>query len=167
VAAIAAGVLINTAGFLQSQSEQTGQQSSQQVTDRVTVISETATSIDGTGVAEVQLNVKRAPGAGDIDLSQATLQWVGPDGAVDITEGDHTSSDDQFSVTPVDGSGSTISADSEVYTISLSLDGSPSPPAHLTAGEEASIRITTASGGTTSVTLSAPSSLSDKTVVDL
>jgi len=38
VAAIAAGVLINTAGFLQSQSEQTGQQSSSQVADRLQVV---------------------------------------------------------------------------------------------------------------------------------
>lgn len=35
VAAIAAGVLINTAAFLQSQSEETGEQSNQRVTDRV------------------------------------------------------------------------------------------------------------------------------------
>jgi|APHM01.1.fsa_nt_gi archaeal flagellin N-terminal-like domain len=37
VAAIAAGVLINTAGFLQSSAEQTGQESQQQVTDRLEV----------------------------------------------------------------------------------------------------------------------------------
>src|SRR6056297_2400988 len=41
VAAIAAGVLINTAGFLQTQSEQTGQQSSAQVTDRLEPVSKT------------------------------------------------------------------------------------------------------------------------------
>uniref|UniRef100_UPI0036F2F48D hypothetical protein n=1 Tax=Halapricum hydrolyticum TaxID=2979991 RepID=UPI0036F2F48D len=37
VAAIAAGVLINTAGFLQSSAEQTGEESQQQVTDRMEV----------------------------------------------------------------------------------------------------------------------------------
>jgi len=39
VAAIAAGVLINTAGFLQSSAEQTGEESQQQVTDRMEVSS--------------------------------------------------------------------------------------------------------------------------------
>ena len=39
VAAIAAGVLINTAGFLQTKSEQTGQESSAQVSNRVQVVS--------------------------------------------------------------------------------------------------------------------------------
>lgn len=39
VAAIAAGVLINTAGFLQSSAEQTGQESSDQVTNQIQVAS--------------------------------------------------------------------------------------------------------------------------------
>jgi flagellin FlaA/flagellin FlaB len=41
VAAIAAGVLINTAGFLQSSAEQTGQESSDQVTNQVQIASKT------------------------------------------------------------------------------------------------------------------------------
>ena len=41
VAAIAAGVLINTAGFLQSKSQQTGEESSAQVTNQLQVVSET------------------------------------------------------------------------------------------------------------------------------
>jgi flagellin FlaB len=45
VAAIAAGVLINTAGFLQSKSEAAGQQSGDQVTNRLEVASATG-SVD-------------------------------------------------------------------------------------------------------------------------
>jgi len=41
VAAIAAGVLINTAGLLQTQAEATGQESSQQVSDRLQIQSAT------------------------------------------------------------------------------------------------------------------------------
>ncbi|AXR81184.1 archaellin/type IV pilin N-terminal domain-containing protein [Natrarchaeobaculum sulfurireducens] len=40
VAAIAAGVLINTAGFLQTQAEATGQESTEQVSDRIQIVSE-------------------------------------------------------------------------------------------------------------------------------
>jgi len=47
VAAIAAGVLINTAGLLQSQAEATGEESSEQVTDRVQV-----SSVSGTAIKE-------------------------------------------------------------------------------------------------------------------
>ena len=43
VAAIAAGVLINTAGFLQTQAEATGQESTSQVSDRLQVVSQSGT----------------------------------------------------------------------------------------------------------------------------
>ncbi|AXR78766.1 Archaeal flagellin [Natrarchaeobaculum sulfurireducens] len=39
VAAIAAGVLINTAGFLQTQAEATGEESTEQVSDRIQIVS--------------------------------------------------------------------------------------------------------------------------------
>ncbi|GAB3318215.1 archaellin/type IV pilin N-terminal domain-containing protein [Haloplanus salinarum] len=101
VAAIAAGVLINTAGFLQTQSEQTGQQSSAQVTDRLEPVSKTGnvsyyntsdnvtltesqanTSLDNTSraVNEVSLVVQKAPGASDINMSATTFELVGPNG---------------------------------------------------------------------------------------
>jgi len=87
VAAIAAGVLINTAGFLQSQSEETGQQSSQQVTNRLQVQTATGlvTGADGTNqVGAVELITTKAPGAEDIDLTGVTVQWVDDSGTYDI-----------------------------------------------------------------------------------
>jgi len=87
VAAIAAGVLINTAGFLQSQSEETGQQSSQQVTNRLQV--QTATGLvtgadaDNT-IGAVELIATKAPGAEDIDLTGVSIQWVDDSGTYDV-----------------------------------------------------------------------------------
>ncbi|ELZ25753.1 flagellin A protein [Halosimplex carlsbadense 2-9-1] len=52
VAAIAAGVLINTAGFLQSSAEQTGEESSQQVTNQLQVIGTTGQITAGASSAE-------------------------------------------------------------------------------------------------------------------
>jgi len=150
VAAIAAGVLINTAGFLQSQSEETGEQSSQQVTDRVVIISETAdwtSSQTGT----IQLDVKKAPGAGNIDLSQAVVHWAGPNTVTDLTSGGG------FSVSAVSGSASVLESDSDVLTIEIS---DPS----LSAGQSANVEITTASGGTSSTTLTVPESVSGSAV---
>jgi flagellin FlaB len=101
VAAIAAGVLINTAGFLQTQSEQTGQQSSAQVTDRLEPVSKTGNisfynstntttlsdsqanaSLSNTSlrVNEVSMVVQKSPGAEDINMSATTFELVGPDG---------------------------------------------------------------------------------------
>jgi flagellin-like protein len=101
VAAIAAGVLINTAGFLQTQSEQTGQQSSAQVTDRLEPVSKTGNvsyynvsddvivseadankSASNTSLAvnEISMVVQKSPGASDINMSATTFELVAPNG---------------------------------------------------------------------------------------
>jgi len=92
VAAIAAGVLINTAGLLQSQAEATGEESAEQVSDRVLVGSVIGSdkvteeddgpepnevNIVDNGEEEIDLvevNVQRSPGAGDIALSNAIIE---------------------------------------------------------------------------------------------
>ncbi|MHB9287184.1 archaellin/type IV pilin N-terminal domain-containing protein [Halobacteriales archaeon Cl-PHB] len=162
VAAIAAGVLINTAGFLQSQSEETGEQSSQQVTDRVQVISETG-QVTGSNVDTVELNVKRAPGANDINLQDATIQWIGPVGSADLTEGSG------FSVSEVTGSDTdgVIDDDSDVWKITISLDSDSNAPDQLAEGETATLEITTASGGASTITISVPESVSGESAVAL
>jgi len=108
VAAIAAGVLINTAGLLQSQAEATGEESSAQVVDRVQISTVTGSTIaqdDTTSVKEtenvslVELTVFRSPGADDIDLTNAivevfangqsdTLTFTGDDGGDLVSAGD-------------------------------------------------------------------------------
>jgi flagellin-like protein len=160
VAAIAAGVLINTAGFLQSQSEETGQQSSQQVTDRIQVISETGI-VTSSKIADIELNIKKAPGAGDIDVSDATIQYIGPSGASDIVSGDTA-----WSLSAVSGSTSVLTSDSDVFTLTLDLDKSPISN-ELSTGDSVDMEITTASGGTTTVTITVPESLSGDSAVDL
>ena len=120
VAAIAAGVLINTAGLLQSQAEATGEESSQQVVDRVQVSSVSGSTVnatdDGSGdpsvedaanISLIETTVFRSPGADDIDLTNAivevfangqsdTLTFTGEDGEDGIfnSSEDLTESDD-------------------------------------------------------------------------
>ena len=103
VAAIAAGVLINTAGFLQTKSEQTGEESSAQVSNRVQVVSGfgNVTKLDSpTGtwkadgeeyIDELSLTVMRGSGSDDINLSAATIEWIGPEKATTLTESDSLS----------------------------------------------------------------------------
>ena len=83
VAAIAAGVLINTAGLLQSQAEATGEESSEQVTDRVQVSSVSGTALqeetgddfqDDDQINIIQSTVLRSPGADDINLENAIIE---------------------------------------------------------------------------------------------
>jgi len=87
VAAIAAGVLINTAGFLQTQAEDTGTESTEQVADNINVIttvgevtdSGTLSSGDVKGITEVRVGVQPTAGAGNINLAELTVQYVSDD----------------------------------------------------------------------------------------
>jgi len=75
VAAIAAGVLINTAGFLQSQAQATGEESSAQVSDRVQVLSVTGETVSGDDDIDIiRSTLMRSPGSNDIDLSDAVVE---------------------------------------------------------------------------------------------
>ncbi|WP_135830187.1 archaellin/type IV pilin N-terminal domain-containing protein [Halorussus halobius] len=100
VAAIAAGVLVNTAGFLQSKSEQTGQDSTAQVSNRVQVVSAYAevgftdlgfptaggTYKSGGDVVDyAEVVVTSGSGAGTVDLRDATITWNGPNRTQHLT----------------------------------------------------------------------------------
>jgi len=91
VAAIAAGVLINTAGLLQSQAEATGEESAEQVSDRVQVTSvlggaDEFDSDSGTAptdledgateerIDDIGLTIARSPGADDISLDNVIVE---------------------------------------------------------------------------------------------
>jgi flagellin-like protein len=178
VAAIAAGVLINTAGFLQTESEETGKQSSEQVTDRVAVISETGIvgdSQDSDGTREVEtleIAVKRAPGAGDIDMADASVHYIGPAGALDLT---HTTGGGaslsagatSFATDTISGSGTTLSNDEDVIKLTIKGDDDNSAMDVLEPGETGELTITTANGGTTHVGITVPESLSDTSAVSV
>ncbi|WP_418281827.1 archaellin/type IV pilin N-terminal domain-containing protein [Halorubrum sp. DTA98] len=99
VAAIAAGVLINTAGFLQSQAEATGQESTDLVSERIDVTSTVGivnSSDEGT-LKEIRVGVAGAPGADQIDLSDTTIQAVGPEGQENLVFNATNSSGDELS----------------------------------------------------------------------
>jgi flagellin FlaA/flagellin FlaB len=88
VAAIAAGVLINTAGFLQTKSEQTGTEATGQVTNRVNVVSTIGDVGNDDSIHSVEMTVMKSSGSADVDLSAATVEWLGPDNSAILTKGD-------------------------------------------------------------------------------
>jgi len=86
VAAIAAGVLINTAGFLQSQAEATGQESTDLVSERIDVTSEVGIVGNSSSgeLDSIRVAVTGAAGSDQIDLSETTIQAVGPNGQANL-----------------------------------------------------------------------------------
>jgi len=195
VAAIAAGVLINTAGFLQSSAEQSGEQSTNQVTNRLQIVDIVGNDIveDGQGmeVTTVALTVKRAPGSGNVDLSTTTAQWVSSDGSYDVisytasqgsggSAGDagfvtSTLQDDDSSIT----NSNVLNDQSDRAIITFQTTSVPDAEqdgqlldeqlvgGDLTEGSTAEIELTTQAGGDTTATVVVPPSLSGKSAVSL
>jgi flagellin FlaB len=92
VAAIAAGVLINTAGFLQTQAEDTGTSSTEQVADNLNVITAVGEVGDFGGstanaTEQIRLGVQPAAGSNDINLAKLTLQYVSDDEFANLVVG--------------------------------------------------------------------------------
>jgi flagellin FlaB len=182
VAAIAAGVLINTAGFLQTKSEETGQQSGQQVTNRLQITGSTGTNLDNSEVGMVNITVKKSPGASNVDLENATVQWVGPSGTYNLVNESITTSgsDGQFAVDAfkdADGSKPVLNDPDDrmvmifdLGTRDLTTNSNFAPTVfgdEVPEGASISIKITTKSGATTSEQLTVPETLSGQSAVQL
>jgi flagellin FlaB len=94
VAAIAAGVLVNTAGFLQATAEDAGQESVDKVTNRLDVVSQHGVVNNFTsekGVDSLNLTVRLAAGSGSVSLEDTTINYVSETTAENLVFKDNTS----------------------------------------------------------------------------
>jgi flagellin FlaA/flagellin FlaB len=170
VAAIAAGVLVNTAGFLQSKSQETGESSTNQVTNRLQVVSETG-NVSNEEIANVNLTVSLAPGAEPINLNNTTIRWVGPDATDTLLEENIAGSSEPYfytsTIKDADGSYLVLDDTDDRFEIGINLDNSDFDGNRLQPGEEASLVLVTQSGGQTEIVLNTPTSLSGASAVEL
>jgi len=165
VAAIAAGVLINTAGFLQTKAEQTGEDSTAQVSNRVEVVSGSG-NVTGNTVDRVNLTVMRGSGSDDINLSAATIEWIGPDTATTLTKSD-TADSGNFSVSDIrdtDTSAPVLNSQDDRFVVTMNATQVSSA---LDEGDEVQLKLTTQYGATTIYRVTVPRSLSQKTAVSV
>lgn len=185
VASIAAGVLINTAGLLQSQSEATGREAGDQVSDRLVVINSVGDHVDAGKITVINMTVKQASGSNDIDLNTTTVRFISDDAIVTLVSAERVPNPNSdgavFATTAVDDDDGSITAsqvinsgeDRAIIMLDLGensdhIDGADaSDIGNLTQGESATIEITTQSGSVTTETLTAPSSLSNRDSVSL
>jgi flagellin FlaB len=172
VAAIAAGVLINTAGFLQTQAESTGQESTNQVANNIEVLGSSG-SVNTAEVNEVNLTLTRTAGSDDINLSKVSIQYIGDNGFANLIStaesGGATNEDGTFSVTAINAetNDKVITADADRYQITIDFTGGASVLDNLQPGGEATLSFTTQAGATREASLNVPSSLVDKSNVPL
>ena len=183
VAAIAAGVLINTAGFLQTQAEQTGQDSTSQVANNINVIGEVGdvnTASDGINIT--RLTVQRSPGSDDVDLTELSIQYVGDNGFANyIYNGTAQAGDNGYHVsviTAASDSDAVMTDDSDRYQIIIPFDDTITGiddvngesnatvsdiSSDLGTGEEAEMEITTADRATRNAFIQVPDTIEDGT----
>lgn len=170
VAAVAAGVLINTSGYLQNKASATSEDSQNQVTNRIIVISATGT-LDTNNkdtwsgvINEVHLTVMQSPGASAIDLGAMTVQWIHYRDHT-LTYNESGATYDNFTVTGLkdeDSSAPVLNDRADRFKIiiknegHIGNDGLPPYPEELWPGDSATVKLITQAGGTYTVVLDAP-----------
>lgn len=164
VAAIAAGVLINTAGFLQTQAEDTGEESTAAVANNLLVLSEVGV-YDGDNVSSINLTVQKAAGASDINLEQITIHYIGPGGAEHLIFNE-TDSDFALNEISADGPDNVLVNTDDRYEIAIDLSELDGLTA-LEEGDTASLQLTTGDGAQKMVTVKVPDSLASYEVGDV
>lgn len=193
VAAIAAGVLLDTAGRFQTKSQRTGGESVASVSDGVRVVSALGTdvTIDHTGgrdrvvVTQLRLLLRTAPGAGPVDTENVTVGYTSTalrpqHRTTTLVSGNPLGPDEgttpSFHTYATTGEDATVLGGShDVLELTIPLqyhDGNvlrnTFQPGALTKGDEATLHVVTASGSKRTVRIRIPKTLGrDESAVTL
>jgi len=125
-------------------------------------------SFSNATVQHVNMTVKTAPGADEVNLQNTTLTWVGPEGTQQLVHEDVAGSNNEFTVTPfkdADGSAPVLNDPDDRFTININVTTFNTN--NLQGGDEVEVTLTTAAGGQTTVVLNVPEALQGKSSVPL
>jgi len=130
VAAIAAGVLINTAGLLQAQAQQTGEETTAEVSNVVQISEVIGTDTQTTGtegeIDVLNLSVRLASGSDPVNLSQASYTISSPRGNATVVNGNNVTNADTISHTQIQGmdgsDGSVLKDQEDLLAVEIDLD---------------------------------------------
>lgn len=137
------------------------------VTNQVNVVATNGLVREGV-VATVHIVIVPAPGSEEIDLSRATIQWIGPEGSRMLTYGAEGAADTFTVEAQSDPDGSLDeravmnSDDRALISMNLSANDTSLDP-----GTGAEVSLTLPTGATTSITLQVPDSLDGREAVSL
>ncbi len=164
VAAVAAGVLVNTAGELQSKASDTGDDSQAEVSNQIDVVSATGVASDGTdGVEEINLVVKKSPGSDPIDLSGATIQYQSGSSVETLTYASGGASATEFTTSTIDG-GPTEILDENSDRVKIVISANSVEGSDLSEGSSVDLELVDQSGAATAYGVNIPDVLTDSFV---
>jgi flagellin FlaB len=171
VAAIAAGVLVNTAGFLQATAEDAGQESVDKVTNRVEVVNQHGVVGSDDRIKTLNLTVRLAAGSSAVDMNSTSVKYLSDDEVVTLTNSSSTTTDPAgtataFNLTEVegtddDGSFGVLNSGADRYVVHINAEAIESGSG-LDTGDQVQLDITSQTGGTTQVILTMPQQLAGK-----
>ncbi|SEK60828.1 archaellin/type IV pilin N-terminal domain-containing protein [Haloferax larsenii] len=172
VAAIAAGVLVNTAGFLQATAEDAGQESVDKVTNRVEVLNSHGVVGNNSTIKYINMSVRLAAGSSSVDMNETSIKYLSGSEVQQLTNNSAsgTANGTQFAlneITDDDGSFGVLNSMSDRYEVVINAGAIESEtPADdndgLETGETVRLEITSRTGGTTTVILTMPQQLAGK-----
>jgi flagellin FlaB len=118
VAGIAAGVLVNSAGSLQAQAQQTGEETQAEVSNSLSLDTVVGESTSGDSIDKIKMNTRLGAGSGAINLSR-TIFVIESDGKTDtVTSDDFSISEEQGSL----ANGELLTSQSDVAKITIDFD---------------------------------------------
>ncbi|MFA1610584.1 archaellin/type IV pilin N-terminal domain-containing protein [Halobellus rubicundus] len=189
VAAIAAGVLVNTAGFLQATAEDAGQESVDKVTNRMDVVSTHGIvndTGDGFAVDSLNLTVRLAAGSGSVSLESSTINYVSggtaenlvyknatTNGGKDLGNVSKWTASDPYGLNSTeftayaledddDASYPVLNSQADRYEIVINTSLVEGGTGGLSTGDSVELELTSRSGGSTQVILTMPQQLAGK-----
>ena len=192
VAAIAAAVLINTAGLLQQRAQATGKEATEQTSTGVNVVAvvgNVTTDTSGNYVVDwINLTVKLRPGSLNIDLGNTTIEYIDKtvhkiltcsishSGRTSVYDPANVTWSSEFVVTVVYDDDTSLTTNGNRNPVLNSRDdvakihikvGELRSDAGLPESQMATIKIVPPTGATTTWQAVIPQSLAGKTVVSL
>jgi flagellin-like protein len=170
VAVVTAAVLFDTTGLLESRASDTGDETSDQLSDRLDVVATTGANITDREVNQVEVVVADSPGGSSLDLRNVTVQWLGPEvGTTLVHEGNAAAGQDTFSTvsyTDPDGTFPVLTSTEDRYALRFE-PGVVFGDAGLAEGDRVDLTLVTPAGTTLPLRISIPQSLAGKDSVEL
>jgi len=124
VAAIAAGVLINTAGLLQAQAQQTGEETTSEVSDVVKIGEVVGVENDTDNQIEyLNASIRLASGSDPINMSEASWTIESPSGNATVVNGNNNENDaiTHYQLQGMDDGVSIISDQEDLLIVKIDL----------------------------------------------
>ncbi|MFQ3476440.1 flagellin [Halonotius sp. F2-221B] len=158
VAAIAAGVLINTAGLLQAQAQATGEETTSEVSDVVQIGEVIGIDANSGGTIDtLNASVQLASGSDPVNVSQASYTISSPTGNATVVNGNDNQNGaiTHYQQQSLEGSTSVLTEQEDILVVEIDLDAQ-SGIEPLEESETVSLILQSPAGGQTYKQLKTP-----------